>query len=251
MKYFVPLPKIYLLNMKKVLFTVLSAVILTSACGNRQHKEAPSEVISTQQNEPGDSTRYGLACDGCTDSLLIFLPYEGGDPDTFDIVSAQEQQRIYGRPHIGDDMAVVLSADSVVMAINLSTLRNTWCYEAEPKLRRLAAQHMKPLPDSIMRTIMTPREYGFQLKRDHSVRTIGIYRRDNMSPVEYPQVTFYKDWRIWNGRLILHADTVRGLGKEDIMPQTDTADICLLMRDSLVLRFRDHDQSYYRKKTEE
>lgn len=237
--------------MKKVLIGVIATLILTTACGNRQHQEAQSEVISTQQNEPGDSTRYGLVCDGCTDSILVFLPREGGDPDTFNIVAAQQQQRIYGRPHIGDDIAVVLSKDSVVMTINLSTLRSTWCYQATPKLRELAAQRMNRLPDSIMRKIMTPREYGFQLKRDHSVRTIGIYRHDNMSPVEYPQVTYYKDWRIWNGRLILHADTVRGLGKEDIMPQSDTADICLLMRDSLVLRFKDHEQSYYRKKLEE
>ena len=239
--------------MKKVLFTVLSVVILTTACDKRQHKAAQSAVISTEQNKPGDSTRYGLACDGCTDSILVLLPYTGEDPDTFNIVTALEQHRIYGRPHIGDDMAIVLSKDSlghpvVEMAINLATLRNTWCYQASPQLRPTAAQHMKVLPDSIMRKIMAPREYGFQLKRDHSVRTIGIYRQDNMSPVEYPQVTYYKDWRIWNGRLILHADTVRGLGKEDIMPQSDTADICLLMPDSLVLRFADHEQSYYRKK---
>ncbi len=237
--------------MKKAIYTVATTLILTTACGNRQHQEARSEVISIQQNEPGDSTRYGLVCDGCTDSILVFLPREGGDPDTFNIVAAQQQQRIYGRPHIGDDIAVVLSKDSVVMTINLSTLRTTWCYQATPKLRELAAQRMNRLPDSIMRKIMTPREYGFLLKRDHSVRTIGIYRHDNMSPVEYPQVTFYKDWRIWNGHLILHADTVRGLTNKDVMPKSDTADICLLMRDSLVLRFADHEQSYYRKKQEE
>ena len=76
--------------MKNTLFNItLSAAIIAtmSACGGNTSKGADMDVsaedsmaYSIYNKEKGDSTLYGLACDGCTDSVVVFLPYEGGDP---------------------------------------------------------------------------------------------------------------------------------------------------------------------------
>ena len=66
--------------------------------------------------------------------------------------------------------------------------------------------------------------------------------------VVYPNVHHYTDWYPFNGRLILHADTIAGFSKDGDKPLTDTAEIVLLMRDSLILRIGDKEQSFYRKK---
>jgi hypothetical protein len=47
--------------------------------------------------------------------------------------------------------------------------------------------------------------------------------------------------------LILKADTISGFSQEGDVPDTDTAKICLLTPDSLILEFNDHTQEYYRK----
>lgn len=64
--------------MKKV-FTlfILSAMVLM-ACEQKQPPAGePTEPIDMHRNLPGDSTLYGLVCDGCTDSILILLPFSG------------------------------------------------------------------------------------------------------------------------------------------------------------------------------
>lgn len=63
--------------MKKFLsFLILLAFIV--GCGQKQPpREEPIEPINTLKNLPGDSTLYGLACDGCTDSILVLLPFTG------------------------------------------------------------------------------------------------------------------------------------------------------------------------------
>ena len=74
---------------------------------------------------------------------------------------------------------------------------------------------------------------------------------DKMSPVVYPEVKRYTEWHMYNGRLILKADTTM-FSKEGDVPSVDTVDIEMLMGDSLILRFPDHVQPYYRKvETEE
>ena len=90
--------------MKKTFLYLFSTILMMSACGSKQQQSVASDVaddaISLQKNLPGDSALYGLACDGCTDSVLVFLPYSGGDPDTFDIINAFQQHHVYGRPRI-------------------------------------------------------------------------------------------------------------------------------------------------------
>jgi hypothetical protein len=68
-----------------------------------------------------------------------------------------------------------------------------------------------------------------------------------MSPVVYPPIKRYTDWHLYNGRIVLKADTISGFSKEGDKPSIDTADIEMLTMDTLILRFNDHTQHYYRK----
>ena len=242
--------------MKKTLFFAIIALLVT-ACGNKQPKKekVPNDAISMYKSIPGDSALYGLACDGCTDSILVFLPYSGGDPDTFDIISCRQQRRMLGRPHIGDALAVMLNPENPREArsvINIGTLVGQWCFIAEPTLRTIDGR-TPPVPDSILKKIMIPVEYSLKLKADNSASMRG--NRNNMgkngnalSLVVYPEFHRYTDWYPFNGRLILYADTIAGFTQEGDKPVLDTAEIVLLMRDSLILRIGDKEQSYYRKK---
>ena len=223
---------------RTLLFTAFC--LLLTACGSKPQPPQEMQSIDVNKNLPGDSTRYGLACDGCTDSLLVLLPYEGGDPDTLDIIRAFEEHRLYGRPHVGDKMAVIMNPDSteeVLMVVNISTLQGRWRYLVSPTLRHLN----RPLPDSILQRIMVPREYSLQLRNGGIAISQGAGKpqsTDKMSPVSYPEQKRYQHWHLYNGRLILLSDSTS-------QQVPDTAVIQLLRRDSLTLRFKDHEQTYY------
>ena len=252
--------------MKKALFLLVVAALLAVACGQHRHPAETEHThsvgaLTTDKNHPGDSSLYGLACDGCTDSVLVFLDYQSGRLDTFDIIEAHQQHRIYGRPHIGDEMAVIRNPEDTaeaLMVINMEDLRTTWCYMVTPKMRaldqmpkRMQRRMMERMPDSVRRMMMTPREYSLRLKRDNTVMVHGgQYRQtttDDMSPVEYPAVKRYTDWHLFNGRIVLKADTISGFSKEGDKPSIDTMDIEMLTEDTLILRFNDQKQHYYRK----
>ena len=167
-------------------FLILLAIMV--ACGHKQPpKEEPTEPINTYQNLPGDSTLYGLACDGCTDSILVLLPFTGGDPDTFDIINAHHEHHIYGHPHIGDELAVILNPEDkqeALMVVNIERLRGKWCYQVMPTFRkldnmpeRIQKRMLQRIPDSIRETLMAPREYGFQLKRGYTALSFGGRRQ--------------------------------------------------------------------------
>lgn len=245
--------KINAKTMKKALLFIALAGLMT-ACGSKKTSEANQvdDAISMHENLPGDSALYGLACDGCTDSILVFLPYSGGDPDTFDIINARLEHRVFGRPHIGDPLAVILNPENrteALTVINMGTLEGQWCYMVEPTLRTLDGK-MPPLPDSIRKKIMAPVEYSLKLKTDNSASAMGYMRKDGRRPsiAVYPTIHRYTDWHLYNGRLILHADTLAGFTQKGDEPITDTADIVMLMHDSLILRIGDKEQHYYRKR---
>lgn len=225
--------------MKKLHIALVLVALMTVACGGRLQPQQQNDTISSRVLLPGDSTLYGLACDGTTDSVLVLLPFSGGNPDTLDIIQAREGHRIYGRPHIGDEMAVRFANDStreVLMAVNVSSLQDEWCYMAYPTPRR-------QLPDTIMKRLMVPVEYSLKIKRDGTVRASGMPRHqtsDERRPVDYPMLKRYATWRLYNGRLILVPDSIT-------QQSSDTADILMMRRDTLVLRFRDKEQAYYRK----
>lgn len=226
----------------KACLTTALALLLLAGCGKKNPTTESTSGIVSYKIAPGDSSRYGLACDGCTDSILVLLPYEGGDPDTFDIVQAFANHHIYGRPHIGDQMAVVTSADSsrqVLMAVNMSTLHGEWHYQVSPTLRHA----LPPLPDSVRQRIMAPREYTLRLKNGGTAFAFGS-RQDRagggMSPVEYPAQKHYTEWRLFNGRLLLTIDSNQ-------QQRPDTASILLLRRDTMVLRIGNEEREFYKK----
>ena len=255
------------MTMKKALFPLAMAVLLTVSCHNQQpaQENNSDNTPMLRRQLPGDSARYGLACDGTTDSILVFLPYSADRLDTFDIIEAHQQHRIYGRPHIGDEVAVIVNPEDTVealMVINVESLRGTWCYMVSPTIRnvenmpkRMQQRMLEKTPDSLRKQWFTPREYSLRLKTDQTAIAYGGMQRqtttDDMTPVEFPAVRRYTEWHLYNGRLILKADTISGFTKEGEQPVTDTVSIRLLFKDSLVLQFPDHEQSYYRKPNQE
>lgn len=251
------------MNIKKILPIVLVALMLLAACGGGKNdgKNGNVEMVKDVRL-PGDSTVYGLACDGCTDSVLVLLPSDDSDPVAYNIISAMRNRKVFGRPRIGDQMAVVVNKENKHVAdivIDLDELKGEWVYLAQPRLRKrgpLGGMKMKPTPenDSIMQTLMVPREQGFKLKKQYMMQPIGLQYAAatgaNDSPVEYPQVKYYTEWNILNGKLVFTEGTIEfgNRKRKKAKPMRDTVDIVLMMKDSLQLRFTDGVKSYYRKK---
>ena len=250
------------MKLKALTLSALAALACYACSTDRKTSGSEPAAISTQKTHEGDSTIYGLACDGCTDSVVVFLPNSGGDPDTFDIITAYQRRRIFGRPKTGDKLAIMVNPEDkreATMIIDLDDLKGSWCYRVMPTMRSMAAipkrvQRRMPehLSDSIRERFLVPREYGFKLKREYSASPIGLFPQhaaaDETSPVEYPKQRLYNEWRVFNGKLILTVNAAKlmaGAGTEKT--ENDTAEIVLMMRDSLVLKFKDRTQGYYRK----
>lgn len=252
-------PKTEKNSMKKASFLTATAVAgMMMACSTSTRHAQVNMAIDEQQNQPGDSTHYGLACDGCTDSILVFLPNSGGDPDTFNILDAVRDRRVFGRPHVGDRVAIVVNREDSAKAdivINLDRLAGQWTYQVMPKLRRRAgmegvSQQQPPaaLPDSVMKKIMVPCEVGFVLNGDGTARPFSTIPRSAFatgSPVEYPRLKHYREWRISNGRLLLTETKLDSLGQSQLV-SCDTAQFVLMRRDTLVLSVDGVEQGYKR-----
>lgn len=244
--------------MKQTVIILAATAMLLGACHSSTQTEKNSTVYNETVTLEGDSTVYGLACDGCTDSLLVYLPFSGGDPDTIDILNARVQRKVFGRPEVGDEVAFVLNASNKKVAdlvINIDRLKGSWCYQVMPKLRRRlgasadsVVQLPPDFPDSLRKKWFQPREYGLELQRDNIVRPIGTQTRgkEQQGPVEYPEMKRYREWHIYNGHLLL-METRRDTTGARKTISTDTADIVVMRHDSLLLRFADHEQGYYRK----
>lgn len=250
--------------MKQTVFSSIITLLMIASCtsSDSSKQESETDIFNEEQRLPGDSAIYGLACDGCTDSILVYMPFSGGDPDTIDILNARTNRRVFGRPDIGDEVAVILNDSNKTVAemvINIERLKGQWCYMVQPKLRLRAgmpfdsARMVKTIPDSLREMWFQPREYGFELLSEHQAHPIGLRlstdTRDN-GPVEYPELKRYRQWNLYNGRILLSETKRDSLGTQHVI-STDTADIALLRRDTLLLRFSDHEQGYYRKNQEQ
>ena len=241
---------------------MLLAMLLSMACNNSKNNGQPQKAEahdSLTHTLEGDSTIYGLACDGCTDTILMFLELSriDADPDTFNVLKASRRHRIFGRLRVGDRIAIVRNPiDSTVadFVIDMEELLGSWCYQAMPTLRQRAdmtgmsqKQMLSHMSDSLKKIVMTPRELGVQLQGDNTARPIGAHApMQEDSPVDYPIAKRYRQWRLYNGKLLLTAMALDSLGNS-YPTDTDTADFVLLQRDSLVLRFKDMTRGYYRK----
>ena len=77
------------------ILTALAIVVATS-CRDALSSADEQQNIGTSTSIQGDSTLYGLACYGCTDTVLVFLPGRGGDPVTYNILEATKDHHVIG-----------------------------------------------------------------------------------------------------------------------------------------------------------
>ena len=214
----------------------------------------------------GDSTIYGLACEGCSDTVVVLLPNDGSDPVTYNILKASRQHRVLGRIKTGDWIGVVLNKTNkheADIVIDLDQLKGIWCYIVMPQLRghekmtkQEQAQAMRLMSDSLKNMYFIPREYGFWLKRQWEATSVGYVQESSTlaeeSPVVYPPLGWFIAWHIWNGKFVMISGKPKYSGKDNTVVgyesvSYDTCSIDYLDDDSLVLTDREASRSYYRK----
>ncbi len=248
--------------MKKITtFFILTGILLFAACGS---KDAPL-TDEVKKSADADKMIYGLACDGCSDSVIVFMPFSLGDslsypdPISLNIVKAMRDKQVFGHPEIGDWVGVMINPDNskeATMVVDLDQLKGTWTYQVMPKLKQMAtkseSQIEAELTDSMREILFIPREYGFSLKRHHQAAAVGfVYKGNDLegeSIVEYPVVPTYTTWYTHNGKLILVGDTLDAKRKRlpDLKVKRDTAEFVFMQEDSLVLRFPHQTISFHR-----
>ena len=255
----------------KIKTYLILALIAMAMAGCRGPKRAPRNntdnlAISLSKPAKGDSAIYGLACMGCSDTAVVLLPNGGGDPVRYNILDANRRHQVFGDIEIGDWICVMPCTEKddkngADMVVDLDKLKATWTYPVMPHLRdvthlskRQQARILANMPDSIVETYMVPRHYGFTLKRMSEARSVGFVSVssdvEDDSPVEYPEVPQYTEWRAWNGKLIL----VRGrmeMGGVAFNTKTsyDTLSFVYMRGDSLALRdSRGNVVGYHRSK---
>ena len=249
----------------KILITVTLAAGLLGACSSDKATKDDSNIqLESELKITGDKTVYGLACEGCNDSTILLLPYDGSDPVKYDIIDATRNHKVRGKIKTGDWICLLTNKSDKHVAdfvMDLDQLRGIWCYIGMPKMRdstkmskRLQARMMENMSDSMKETFLIPREYGFWLKRQWQAQSVGYVRESSTlaeeSPVVYPQLGYYVAWGIWNGKIII----ARGIPKFSDTGQVtvtnmvnDTCDVDYLDADSLVLSSDGESRSYYRK----
>lgn len=253
----------------KAIFAAWGLVALMAACVQKEtEKPLPDPTsegkLNREQLLEGDSTIYGLACEGCNDSVVILLPGDGSDPVTYNIIDAHRHNRVMGRLKVGDWIGLMRNPTDSTAAdfvLNLDELKGTWCYVVMPKWRD--ATNMTPqaqaileesMPDSVKKEFFVPREYGFSLKRQWTAQSVGYVRKsplEDQSPVVYPRLLYFTEWHILNCRLVM---TSREYQKKDDSEEmelagyrNDTCDVVFLSGDSLVLASDGESRGYYRR----
>ena len=213
---------------------IAAILALFSGCGTKEEQK-PEKTIGLSTSIEGDSTLYGLACDGCTDSVLVFLSGKGGDPVTYDIIDARKRQRIIGHPNVGDWVCLIVNGkdkQKADLVIDLDQLKGEWVNLEKPVRRKMAV--ISPMPkmdeetkaeiDSMLEEQMKPVEIGFALKRSYTAQPIGHQLRRNQSK-ESP-----------NNQAV------------EEKPKSDTVDILLMIKDTLRIRYKDGtEKGYYRR----
>lgn len=232
---------------------------LLAACSETA-TSSDTGAISDEARLKGDKTVYGLACDGCSDSVIVVLRYEGGDPVRYNIVNAMKNRQVFGDIAIGDELAVVVNPHNpreALEVIDLEQLKGTWTFQVLPKLKPSATkteeQIMAEMTDSIKEALFVPREYGFTLKSHNLASPVGYIQKQNTledeSPVEYPKVTVYTGWHIYNGWLYIYKDTVDEKGQRIPFDSIghDDGRMVYLSTDSMAALFGKKVMQYHRK----
>lgn len=245
--------------MKKLPILIIALMTLfVAACADKV--EGDKGAIDNDERVKGDHTIYGLACDGTSDSTLVLLPNEGGDPVSYDILNATRNKQIFGSLSIGDWVGLMVNPKNkkeATMVVDLDELKGTWTFQVIPKVKptptMTAEEAEAAMSDSMKAIYMVPREYGFTLKRHYQASPVGRIIKESTlnddSPVTYPQVTVYTSWHIINGRLYLYKDTVDDNGKR--IPQNkvgyDDGTFVYLGTNSMAALFGKKVMQYHRK----
>ena len=96
---------------KKIFLPLLLIMILFTACGHKkQDTNAAMLKAMAQSRLEGDRSVYGLACEGCTDSVVVLLPEGGGDPVKYNVIEATRRRKVLGKLKTGDWICVVPNA---------------------------------------------------------------------------------------------------------------------------------------------
>ena len=126
------------MNVKILFVSLLAALALTACHEEKKPVEKVQQLPSYDQPLKGDSTVYGLACEGCSDTVVVLMPNDGSDPVTYNILKASRQHRVLGRIKTGDWIGVVLNKTNkheADIVIDLDQLKGIWCYIVMPQLR--------------------------------------------------------------------------------------------------------------------
>lgn len=239
-----------------------SSLVALVSCNTKEMKDAEKPAYTVRLQ--GDNAVYGLACDGCNDTIVVVLPEDNSDPVTYNIMEAKRRKRVLGKVQIGDRLCIVLNKKNKKKAdvvVDIDKLAGIWCYIVMPKMRdagqmsaKAQARMMNNMSDSLKETYLIPREYGFYLKRDWIASSVGYVDDNNAlaqeSPVEYPPLGYFTAWHLWNGMLVITSGTPssKNNGQIDVKSlQNDTCSIDYLYGDSLVLSSDGVSRSYYRK----
>lgn len=249
---------------------ILGAALSFVACGGKKDDDKEIKRHATKDLMlKEDKTIFGLACDGCNDSVIWLLP-NTGDPVKYDVIDATLNHKVIGKIKIGDWIGIVRNPEDSTVAdfvIDLDQLKGSWCYIVMPQMRdydklskRQQARVERDMNDSIREQYLIPREYGFTLKRQFQASSIGyvptVSSLEEESPVVYPKMAYYFEWHILNGQLIMSRyvsdpplEAMTKSGKEKVkMPDVvhDTINVDFLSDDSLVLSSDGVTRSYYR-----
>lgn len=251
----------------KVSYIFLSAlfclVLALASCNTKEIKDEETPALTPRLK--GDKAVYGLACDGCNDTVIVLLPETMGDPKTYNIYEAKRNGHVLGKIQIGDRLCVVPNKEDSTKAdlvVDINKLLGIWCYIVMPRPRNamnvsasMQEQMMNNMSDSLKAIYLIPREYGFYLKPDWQAQSVGYVDDNNSladeSPVVYPSLGYFTGWRLWNGQLMISSGTPL-FGKDGQIKITnrrnDTCSIDYLDDDSLVLSSDGISRSYYKKK---
>ncbi len=246
--------------MKRILYPLIFFALAVLVACNDTATSGDQGAISDEVRLKGDHTVYGLACDGCSDSVIVVLRNEGGDPVRYNIVNAMKNKQVFGEITIGDEVAVLVNPhnkNEALEVIDLEQLKGTWTFQVLPKLKPSATkteeQIMAEMTDSMKAVLFVPREYGFTLMSHNLASPVGYVQKQNTledeSPVYYPTVTVYTGWHIYNGWLYIYKDTVDAQGNR--IPNDsvghDDGRMVYLSADSMAAQFGKKVMQYHRK----
>ncbi|MBR0117959.1 MAG: hypothetical protein IJM04_11880 [Prevotella sp.] len=251
---------------RRSLWMLIPLLVAFLSCGRKAETNFQEVKVQTRDYvAQGDSMLYGLACEGCNDSVIVLLPDSGGDPISFGILNARRNHKIFGRPSVGDKIAVMVNPESpgeLLTAINLEQLIGTWVYMQMPEMHKggegLRRDSLLSLltPEERSRimakidSFMIPLEYGYTMKRDYTVSVVGGPPRktslDEHTPVIYPSIQRYKEWHVFNGRIIFSYGGVKvnNMNAGNTELRHDTVSLVLLRRDTMALQFADRVQGF-------